>query len=63
MVELYLPNGPEDGRVPHVLTRPDDPSFIVAANIAAGWLLDIAGPFFWAALIMIFVLAEIVPRA
>jgi hypothetical protein len=30
--------------------------------MVAGWLLDIAGPLFWAALIVMFVLASIMPR-
>ncbi len=59
MAELYL-RDPDVWRMPPAAARPDDPRFIVAANIAAGWLYEIAGPFFWGALILLFVL--VAPR-
>jgi len=62
MVELYLRDAPETRRPPQHVARPGDPPFIVNANIVAGWLYEIAGPFFWAALIMLLALGEMAPR-
>ena len=62
MLQLYLPQEPELRQSTPIGIRPDDGPFIVAANTLAGWLLDIVGPFFWAALIMMFILAETLPR-
>ncbi|HXO03198.1 MAG TPA: hypothetical protein VN900_14165 [Stellaceae bacterium] len=62
MSQLYFPNEQEIRQSTPVGVRPDDPRFIVAANIVAGWLLDIVGPLFWAALIVMFVFAEMSPH-
>jgi len=62
MVEPSLRDAPEAWRTPRHVARPDDLPFIVAANIAAGWLYEIAGPFFWAALIVLLALGEMGPR-
>ena len=62
MAELYLRDDPEVSRTSPAPVRPDDPPFIVNANIIAGWIYEIAGPFFWAALIMLFVLGGAAPR-
>jgi hypothetical protein len=62
MVELYFRDAPEAWHAPHHVARSDDPAFIGAANIAAGWLYAIAGPFFWAALIILLALGEMAPR-
>jgi hypothetical protein len=61
-LQLYFPEESELARSNPIGFRPDDARFIVAANMVAGWLLDIAGPLFWAALIVMFVLASIMPR-
>jgi len=58
MVHLHFPSEPEI-RQRVVPTAPAaDGSIVVAANIVAAWLFEIVGPLFWAALIVIFVLAE-----
>jgi hypothetical protein len=58
MVHLHFPSEPEI-RQRIVSTVPEaDGSIVVAANIVAAWLFEIVGPLFWAALIVIFVLAE-----
>ena len=62
MVQPYFREEPRVWRAPAIAARPGDPAFIVATNIVAGWLMDIAGPFFCAALIMLFALAEMAPR-
>jgi len=55
----YFSHEPELWRSTPVVVHSDDVRFIAAANIAAGWLLDILEPFFWAALIVMLALAEI----
>ena len=62
MLQLYLPHEPELRQSTSIGIRSDDGPIIVAANTLAGWLLDIVGPFFWAALIMMLLLAETLPR-
>lgn len=62
MAQLCFRDEPRAWRAPSLAARPGDPTFILAANIAAGWLLDIAGPFFWAALILMLALGELAPR-
>jgi hypothetical protein len=62
MLQLYLPQEPELRQPTPTGICPDDVPFIVAANIFAGRLLDIAGPFFWAALIVMFFAAALGPR-
>ena len=61
MAELYCRDEPKVWPTPPTV-RPGDPSFIKAANIAAGWVYEIAGPFFWAAVILLVVLGGIAPR-
>ena len=56
MAELYLRDEPDAWCTPPSVVRPDDPPFIIFANIAAGWLCEIAGWFFWAAVILLLVL-------
>ena len=62
MVELYFRDEPRVQRQPRVMARPDDPPLVVAVNIAAAWLYEIAGPFFWAAIVMMLVLGGVAPR-
>lgn len=62
MVELYLRDDPNIRRMSPTAVRPNDPPFILAINIAAGWVYEIAGPFFWGALILLFVLGGVAPR-
>jgi hypothetical protein len=63
MVELYLCDEPGHWRsASEAPVRQDDPAFIVNANIVAGWVYEIAGPFFWAALVMLLVLGGAAPR-
>jgi hypothetical protein len=45
MAELYCRDEPKVWPTPPTV-RPGDPSFIKAANIVAGWVYQIAGPFF-----------------
>jgi hypothetical protein len=58
MVHLHFPSEPEIRRRLVPSTPAIDGAIVVAANIVAAWLFEIAGPLFWAALIVIFVLAE-----
>jgi hypothetical protein len=62
MAELYLRDDPSVWRTPPTAARPGDPAFIVAVNIVAGWVYEIAGPFFWAAIVMLLVLGGAAPR-
>ena len=41
MAELYLRDGTNIWRTPPATARPDDPPFIIAVNIAAGWVYEI----------------------
>jgi len=61
MAELYFRGEPGAWGAPPA-ARPGDPPFIIAANIVAGWLYEIAGPFFWAAMILTLVLGGVAPR-
>ena len=56
MAELYLKDEPDALRTCPSAVRPDEPSFIIVAGYAAGWLYEIAGLCFWAALILLLVL-------
>ena len=59
MVELSLS---QDQQFPHsaaAVARGYDVPIIAAANHAAGWLFDIAGPFFWAAIAVLLVVADL----
>jgi hypothetical protein len=60
MSQLSFPSEPQIWRSTPT-AHPSDAPFIAGANIAAGWLLDIVGPFFWVALIVMFVLSEVSP--
>jgi hypothetical protein len=62
MSQLYFPGEPEFRRSTRTAVDLDDAPFIRAANIGAGWLLDIVGPLFWASLIAMFILAEMTSR-
>ncbi len=62
MAQLYLRGDTGVRHSPSAAVRPGDLPFIVAANIAAGWLYEIAGPFFWAALVVMLALGGVAPR-
>jgi hypothetical protein len=62
MVQLYFRDEPGVWRAPRDATRPDDQPFIAAANVAAGWVYEIAGPFFWGALILLLGRGGAAPR-
>lgn len=62
MAELYFRDESNAWRTPRSVVRPGDPRFVIVANIAGGWLYEIAGPFFWAALILLLVLGGAPPR-
>jgi hypothetical protein len=63
MVELHLrDDAGGTWHTPRHVVRPGDPPFVVAANIVAGWLYEVAGPFFWAALTVLLALGEMAPR-
>ena len=61
MAELYLGDESNAWRASPSVVRPGNPPFIIVANIAAGWLYGIAGPFFWAALILLLVMERAPP--
>jgi hypothetical protein len=61
MAELYLRDDSNAWRTSPSVVRPGDPRFFIVANIAAGWLYEIAGSFFWGALILLLVLGGAPP--
>ena len=62
MSQVCFPDEPEFWRSTTITTRRDGDPFIRAANLAAGWLFDIVGPFFWGSLIAMFILAGMTPH-
>jgi len=59
MVEL---SPSQDRQFPHsaaTVARGYDVPIIAAANHAAGWLFGIVGPFFWAAIVVMIVVADL----
>ena len=62
MAQPYFRDEPATWRAPRRTAPFPETRFIAAANIIAGWLYEIAGPFFWAAIVMILVLSATTPR-
>jgi hypothetical protein len=63
MAKLYFFDDPEVWRSkPIGIYTDDDTSLTIVANAFAGGLLDVMGPFFWAALFLTFVFAQTTPH-
>jgi hypothetical protein len=61
MSQAYFPHQPEARSATPIVSL-DRAPYVVAANGVAAWLFEIVGPFFWVALLMMFVLAAVSPQ-